>query len=261
MLFIEPIRAFRDNYIWLLRDSHSNRACVVDPGDAAPVIEALRNRNLALETILITHHHPDHVGGVARLVEQYAPRVYGPRSDHFTDVDVVLADNDRLAVLDHDFEVLTVPGHTLDHIAYYHHTPGQPPALFPGDTLFAGGCGRLFEGTAEQMHHSLSKLASLPGNTRVYCAHEYTLTNLRFALAVEPGNTALQQRLAEVERLRSEDLPTLPSTIALEKATNPFLRTAEPEVVAAASQYSGHDHSRAPASETFATIRSWKDNA
>lgn len=261
MLLIEPIRAFRDNYIWLLQDSHSNRSCVVDPGDATPVIEALSSRNLTLEAILITHHHPDHVGGVAQLVERYAARVYGPESDHFTAVDVVLTDGDRRQVLDHDFEVLTVPGHTLDHIAYYHRTPGQAPALFPGDTLFAGGCGRLFEGTAEQMHHSLSKLAALPEATRIFCAHEYTLANLRFALAVEPGNVALQQRLDEVERLREKDLPTLPSTIATEKATNPFLRTAEPEVAAAAARYRGHDSLPAPAADTFAAIRSWKDNA
>lgn len=261
MLLIEPIRAFQDNYIWLLHDHHSHQACVVDPGDAAPVLEALSSRGLSLATILITHHHPDHVGGVPQLVERYDATVYGPDSPRFRDVDVVLRDGDRISILGREFAVLTVPGHTLDHIAYYHRIPGQPPVLFAGDTLFAGGCGRLFEGTAEQMHHSLTRLAELPDDTQMFCAHEYTLANLRFALTVEPGNKALQQRLREAERLRENDVPTLPSTIALEKATNPFLRSAEPEVIAAAGQYLGKDCSHASPVDTFAAIRLWKDNA
>lgn len=261
MLLIEPIRAFQDNYIWLLHDRHSRQACVVDPGDAAPVIKVLSSRGLTLAAILITHHHPDHVGGVPLLVERYDATVYGPDSDCFKDVDVLLRDGDRVQVLGWEFDVLAVPGHTLDHIAYYHHAPGRPPALFPGDTLFAGGCGRLFEGTAEQMHHSLTRLAHLPDETQVFCAHEYTLANLRFALAVEPDNKALQQRLQDVERFRENDWPTLPSTIALEKATNPFLRSTEPEVIAAASEYLGKHCNDASPADTFAAIRLWKDNA
>ena len=261
MLFIEPIRAFSDNYIWLLHDGSSKQACVVDPGEAAPVIEALISRGLSLTAILITHHHPDHVGGVPALVERYDATVYGPDSAHFKGVDNVLRDGDRVSVLGQRFDVLTVPGHTLDHIAYFHQTPEQPPVLFAGDTLFAGGCGRLFEGTAEQMHRSLTRLAALPDNTQLFCAHEYTLANLRFALTVEPGNKALQQRLRDAERLRANDLPTLPSTIALEKATNPFLRSTEPQVVAAAGRYLEKDLGDAPAADIFAAVRSWKDTA
>lgn len=261
MLLVEPIRAFHDNYIWLLHDKYSNRACVVDPGDATPVIEALDQRGLTLSAILVTHHHSDHVGGVSTLVDRYGSTVYGPLSQQFTKVDVALGDGDRVRILGREFEVLEIPGHTLDHIAYYYPGPESSPALFSGDTLFAGGCGRVFEGTAEQMHQSLSRLAELPDDTRVFCAHEYTLANLRFAQAVEPDNPALQQRLEEVERLRASNLPSLPSTLALEKATNPFLRTTEPAVIAAASQYSGQDCRTAPPAAIFAVIRSWKDNA
>lgn len=257
MLNIDPIPAFQDNYIWLLRHSGGNTACVVDPGDAAPVVEALTARDLRLSAILVTHHHPDHVGGVAQLVAEYGATVYGPESPYFKGADVILRDGDTCRVLDLEFHVMTVPGHTLDHIAYYHHTPGSPPALFPGDTLFAGGCGRLFEGTPEQMHHSLDRLAKLPGNTRIFCAHEYTLANLRFATAVEPGNAALKRRLAEVEALRKKNVPTLPSTLNQEKATNPFLRSAEITVTAAAERHSGKPCPGSVA--TFAAIRAWKD--
>lgn len=257
MLDISPIRAFQDNYIWLLQRTDRNDVCVVDPGDAAPVLKILAEKNLSLSTILVTHHHPDHVGGVARLVAEYGATVYGPQSQQFKGADVVLKDGDTCHILDLEFRVITVPGHTLDHIAYYHQAEAYPPVLFPGDTLFAGGCGRLFEGTAKQMHHSLSRLADLPDDTRIFCAHEYTQANLQFAITVEPSNTRLQQRLAEVETLRQQGLCTLPSSLGEEKATNPFLRAAQPTVVAAVEHH--YDKSYNNPVDTFAAIRSWKD--
>jgi len=181
MLAIEPIPAFNDNYIWLLRRSDSPEAVVVDPGDAVPVLEALARRDLRLTGILVTHHHPDHVGGLARLVAETAPTVYGPHNPAISGIDRRLGAGDRIELLGRSFEVMEVPGHTLDHIAYF--SAGEPPLLFCGDTLFAGGCGRLFEGTAPMMHRSLQSLAALPPETRVYCAHEYTLANLAFARA------------------------------------------------------------------------------
>ncbi len=256
-LKIRPIQAFNDNYIWLLHHHGSQRACVVDPGDARPVIEYLSRRELTLESILVTHHHPDHVGGVKRLAEHYGATVYGPASQHFRDVDVVLHESDTCRILDATFRVMTVPGHTLDHIAYFHHEPGDRPLLFAGDTLFAGGCGRLFEGTPLQMLESLNSLRQLPDDTLVYCAHEYTLANLRFALAVEPDNERLQQRFREAEATRRREEPTVPSTLAEEKATNPFLRWSEPAVIASAQRHAGMRDTDSTA--VFAAVRAWKD--
>lgn len=250
-LHIEPVAAFRDNYIWLLE--RAGRAVVVDPGDAAPVLQLLAARQWRLDAILLTHHHNDHVGGVADLVRAHPARVFGPAHSPFTEIDVRLRAGDTPGVLGIAFTVLEVPGHTLDHIAYW---SAEQRAVFCGDTLFAGGCGRLFEGTAAQMAASLAALAALPPDTGVYCAHEYTLSNLRFALAVEPDNAALQRRREECGLLRERGEPTVPSTLATELATNPFLRCGQPEVVAAARR---HQPTASDPVAVFAALRAWKD--
>jgi len=249
---VEPIPAFDDNYLWLL--VRGPDAAVVDPGDADPVLQRLQQRKLALRAILVTHHHGDHVGGVAALARATGARVYGPRDERIPARDVAVGDGDRIDVLGVTFDVLEVPGHTLGHIAY--HAAAQR-LLFCGDTLFAAGCGRLFEGTAAQMTASLAGLASLPADTRVYCAHEYTLSNLRFALAVEPGNEALRERQHRCRALRDRGEPTVPSTIGEELATNPFLRCAVPAVRDAAEARAGRS---LPTTEAvFAVVREWKN--
>ena len=251
-LHIEPVPAFKDNYLWLL--VRGKRAAIVDPGDAAPVEQRLERDGLKLETIVVTHHHGDHIGGVARLKERYGAHVLGPAGEMIPGRDTALTEGDRVEVLGVPMEVIDVPGHTSGHIAYYAPAHGL---LFCGDTLFAAGCGRLFEGTPQQMHRSLSKLARLPGNTRVYCAHEYTLANIKFARAVEPNNAALRQREADCRAMRDQNIPTVPSTIAEELATNPFLRSNEPTVQRAAEgQESG---AGADPVATFAAIRAWKN--
>ncbi len=256
MIQIDALPAFTDNYLWLLQDTASKRCAVVDPGDAAPVRTWLeRNPQWQLSDILVTHHHNDHVGGVAELKQLTGATVYGPAHESIPARDVALEDNATLQVLGLDFQVFAVPGHTLGHIAYYH--AGSAPLLFSGDTLFAGGCGRLFEGTPAQMHQSLQRLARLPAATAVFCAHEYTLSNLRFARAVEPGNPDLAQRFADVTRLREENRITLPSSIGLELLTNPFLRVDEASVKEKADERTGHVNP-SPAA-TFAALRAWKD--
>lgn len=253
MIQISALPAFTDNYIWLLQDHSTQRCAVVDPGDAAPVQAWLdAHPGWVLSDILITHHHHDHVGGVQALKKATNATVYGPASENIPARDHGLNDNDKVHVLGWDFDVHAVPGHTLGHIAYYHHG-----LLFCGDTLFAAGCGRLFEGTPAQMHHSLSRLAALPEDTLVYCTHEYTLSNLKFAAAVEPGNPDIAARLEKVSRQRDEGVITLPSTLALEKLTNPFLRTAETSVKQKADQRNGQ-RNQTP-SEVFAALRAWKD--
>ncbi|MFV9655708.1 hydroxyacylglutathione hydrolase [Pseudomonas sp. NY15366] len=256
MIQIDALPAFNDNYIWLLQDAGSKRCAVVDPGDAAPVLAWLQaHPQWQLSDILITHHHFDHVGGVEALKNATGARVAGPATEKIPACDLDLNDNDEIDVLGLRFQIIAVPGHTLGHIAYYH--AGQN-LLFCGDTLFAGGCGRLFEGTPQQMHQSLSRLAALPASTRVYCTHEYTLSNLRFAHAVEPGNARLSERLAEVTRWREENRISLPSTIELELATNPFLRTREPSIIAAAK---GRENGQSSdPSAVFASLRAWKDS-
>ncbi len=256
MLCIKPIPAFDDNYIWLLYDADSRGAFVVDPGDAVPVDAALRQEQLELEGILITHHHFDHVGGVERLCRTHSPVVYGPVNPSIAGVDHALKAGDRIEVLATSFEIMEVPGHTLDHIAYFHE--GERPLLFCGDTLFAGGCGRVFEGTPPMMHASLEALAALPENTAVYCAHEYTLANLAFARAVEPGNAALAQRQADAVAARARNEPTVPSSLGLERATNPFLRCSDPALLSSLRSQGRLDGESAP--EVFATVRGWKDN-
>lgn len=253
MIQIDALPAFSDNYIWLLQDTAKRRCAVVDPGDAAPVLAWLAaHPGWVLEDILITHHHHDHVGGVEALKQATGARVCGPAQERIPARDLALGDGDHVQVLGLDFEIIAVPGHTLGHIAYY-----SAPLLFCGDTLFAAGCGRLFEGTPEQMHQSLSRLAALPAETRVYCTHEYTLSNLRFAKAVEPANPHVTQRFADVTQMRSENRISLPSTIGLELLTNPFLRTAETSVKQKADEWKGH--SNASQASVFAALRSWKD--
>ena len=220
-LTITPLPAFNDNYLWLL--TRGREAAVVDPGDAAPVRQALERLNLRLCAILVTHHHGDHVGGVVELKARTGATVYGPAAEAIEGLDHRLGGGDGVSVLGISFRVIEVPGHTAGHIAYF--APDEtPPLLFCGDTLFACGCGRLFEGTPTQMVNSLDALAALPPATRVYCAHEYTLANIRFALTVEPSNPALATRAARDQATRTRGEPTVPSTIGLELATNPFLR-------------------------------------
>lgn len=250
MIEIAAIPAFKDNYIWLL--TAGERAAVVDPGDAAPVQARLQALGLTLEAILITHHHADHQGGVAELVERWRPTVFGPASEAIAGCDRPLAGGETIDVLGQPFRVLAVPGHTAGHIAYT-----MPGALFCGDTLFGAGCGRLFEGTPAQMAASLDSLAALPGDTRIYCAHEYTEMNLRFARAVEPANPDIIRRQAAVAELRAAGESSVPSTLTEELATNPFLRSRQPAVIAAAqAQGCATDDPVA----VFAAIRAWRNN-
>lgn len=258
MIQIHALHAFSDNYIWLLQDLSTRTCAVVDPGDAAPVLAWLEEHpGWRMTDILITHHHHDHVGGVVQIKQATGARVCGPAQETIPARDVALADNDRVSVLGLDFTVHAVPGHTLGHIAFYHDDAAQP-VLFCGDTLFAAGCGRLFEGTPQQMHISLERLAALPDATLVYCAHEYTLSNLRFAQAVEPQNKDIAERLDQVTRWRAENRISLPSNLALERRTNPFLRTHETSVKEKMDERAGSTH--ASQTEVFATLRAWKDN-
>jgi hydroxyacylglutathione hydrolase len=249
---IIPLPAFRDNYIWLAHDGR--HALVVDPGDAAPVEAFLSAHRLTLSAILVTHHHPDHVGGLAALRAQRLIPVYGPAAERIAGVDHPLADGDTLVIEAPalSFEVIAIPGHTAGHIAYY-----SPGVLFCGDTLFSAGCGRLFEGTPAQMAASLARLARLPDDTRVYCTHEYTLANLAFARVAEPHNPARDAYAAECEALRAAGRPTLPSTIAREKAINPFLRCGEAGVIDAVAARDGRRPADAVA--CLAGLRAWKD--
>jgi len=251
-LNISAIPAFADNYIWLLT-AGGTAAAVVDPGDAQPVLDALENQGLDLRYILLTHHHPDHTGGVVELLEKYAARVFAPDDRRISFAHQVCRQDDSVSLpeLHAEFRVLEVPAHTRTHIAFY----GED-VLFSGDTLFSIGCGRLFEGSAEDMQQSLDKLAALPPTTRVYCAHEYTQSNCAFALQVEPENTALRARADDVHHLRAAGKITLPTTLGAELATNPFLRTREKSVLEAARKI---DPQATPGSPVLAAIRTWKD--
>jgi len=251
-LNISAIPAFDDNYIWLL-DAGDKTCAVVDPGDADPVLEILEQQGLNLAYILLTHHHYDHTGGVQELLEHYTATVFGPADERIPFVHRVCREGDevQLADLNVNFKVLEVPAHTRSHIAFF-----AEDMLFCGDTLFSLGCGRFFEGTASDMQKSLDKLAALPADTRVFCAHEYTQANCAFALAVEPGNTALQTRSVEIDDLRTADKITLPSRLGDELETNPFLRTRADSVVESARKI---DPEAAPGIATMAIIRGWKD--
>jgi hydroxyacylglutathione hydrolase len=254
-MHLHPIPAFSDNYIWTLSDGQ--RAMVVDPGEAAGVLGWLEANGLQLDTILLTHHHADHTGGVRELREATGARVTGPAGEILPEPLQRLHDGDVVQALGLAFEVLLVPGHTAGHIAYYLPAMEGAPLLFCGDTLFSGGCGRLFEGTPTQMLESLNRLAALPDSTRVCCTHEYTLSNLRFARVIEPGNTVLSAHQKHCEAQRAQNLPTLPSSIGLEKMINPFLRTQLHTVQQAAT---AHDPgARGDPVSVFATLREWKN--
>ena len=246
--------AFADNYIWMLHDGA--RALVVDPGDEAPVLAALDEHRLELAAILVTHHHADHVGGVDALRPRLRGPVYGPARERIPRPYEALNGGDRIEVLGLTFAVIDVPGHTAGHIAYQQQGADEQPLLFCGDTLFSAGCGRLFEGTAAQMLASLARLCDAPADTRVCCTHEYTLSNLRFAAAVEPGNTVITDHAALCQRQRDAGQPTLPSSLLTEGRINPFLRCTEPAVVEAALAHGAA--SRSPV-DVLAALREWKN--
>ena len=254
MIRIWPIEVLGDNYVWVLQPEEHPVVAVVDPGDAGPVIRALDDRGLDLAAMLITHHHADHTSGVGALLARGQVPVYGPARERIPTVSRPVTGGERVQIneLGVELMVLDVPGHTAGHIAFV-----GAGFVFCGDTLFAGGCGRLFEGTPLQMVDSLSRLAALPSGTEVYCAHEYTVSNLGFGHEVEPENTDLEARLDDARRLRAHDRPTVPSTIALELRTNVYLRCSTPDVVAAAERYAGRG--LADQVEVFAAVRGWKD--
>ncbi|MFM6990377.1 MAG: hydroxyacylglutathione hydrolase [Rhodoferax sp.] len=249
-----PLPAFSDNYVWMLHDGRE--ALVVDPGDAAPVLQALQREGVELRSILVTHHHADHTGGVEALRKSTGAKVWGPAREDIPAPYHPLGQGQQVHSLGLVFKVLDVPGHTAGHIAFYCAALEGTPLLFCGDTLFSAGCGRLFEGTPAQMADSLERLAALPATTRVCCTHEYTLSNLRFALAVDPLNADLQAYQSHCQALRAQDLPTLPSSIDLERRINPFLRASAPPILAALRQFDAPGLARDGA---FATLRRWKN--
>lgn len=257
MLVVKPIAIFEDNYVWVFETQVDNHVCVVDPGDAKPVLDYLKAYNKSLKGILITHHHWDHVSGIAELLNQAEVPVYGPVSDTVAEITHPLREGESLLADGQiHFDIVETPGHTMDHIAYIYRQ-GSQCQVFCGDTLFSAGCGRLFEGTPALMWQSLNKLRQLPGDTEIFCTHEYTLANLQFAKAVEPENPAIAQRLVEVNKLRDAGIPSVPTRLALELDTNPFLRCHLDSVRKSAEKYAGQE--LANPSEIFSVIRGWKD--
>lgn len=251
---LTAVPAFSDNYIWMIDDGEN--ALVVDPGESGPVEAALDARGLALKAILLTHHHADHVGGVDALRARLDGPVFGPAHESVPQPCKGQNEGDRVEALGLSFEVIDVPGHTAGHIAFFNREGAGEPIVFCGDTLFSAGCGKLFEGTPAQMHVSLKKLAALPDATRVCCGHEYTVSNLKFARVVEPGNAEITDHLARCEDLRARGEPTVPSPMGRERRINPFLRVAEPAVVDAAA---AHGASGRGGGEVLAAIRTWKN--
>jgi hydroxyacylglutathione hydrolase len=251
--------AFSDNYLWLWQQDQM--AVVVDPGDAAPVLEALANLGLKLDAILVTHHHADHVGGVHELHHATGAKVFGPAREEVPAPFTPVMQGEQFDLLGQTVQVLDVPGHTAGHVAYFLPNAQLQPVLFCGDTLFSGGCGRIFEGTPAQMLASLDSLAALPANTQVCCAHEYTLSNLRFALTVEPSNTDLQTYMAHCQQLRAQYTPTLPAQLGTELQINPFLRARHPEVRHAVAQHAGLSAlEQTDDVAVFAALREWKND-
>jgi len=259
MLQIHTIPAFKDNYFWLIQpDIQSTDTYIVDPGDAQPVLDYLAQQGLQLRGILLTHHHHDHVDGAADLSNRFKVPIYGPDSPRMPQVTHLLSEGDILPLGSVSAEILGLAGHTLDHIAYLIKPASKPPLLFSGDTLFAAGCGRLFDGTAPLLHQALQKIAALPDDTFIYGGHEYTLTNLRFALAIEPDNEDLKMRLKVETQKQAQGIPTLPTQLGLERRTNPFLRCHLNPVRVAVEQMSKQH--LATDGEVFASLRRLKDN-
>lgn len=257
---IIPVASLTDNYIWILSgdadDSENRDVWVVDPGDHRPVEQWLAETERQLAGILVTHHHWDHVDGIAPLKSQQTP-VLGPGGERFKGTTQILSAGDLVELPWCNLQVMEVPGHTLNHLAYFAAEGFSTPVLFCGDTLFSAGCGRLFEGTPEQMYHSLQQINQLPGDTQIYCTHEYTLANLKFALAVEPGNTAAAEHLKRCQKLREEGKPTLPTSLAQERQINPFLRSSEPTLINSCEE-KFQTKIDSPA-QCFALTRQWKD--
>lgn len=255
MVKIQPIMAFKDNYIWAMINAHNRTVCVVDPGDAVPIIDFLNQHHLMLKIILVTHRHQDHCGGIKVLQEKYQPEIIGPKHDDILTTQAVKdAECIFIADLDLVFQVIEIPGHTLEHIAFYCESE---KLLFCGDTLFSAGCGRVFEGTYEQMWHSLEKILALPNDTKIYCGHEYTESNLKFANAVEPKNLDRDIYSEKVAELIKNKQPTLPSTLLLEKKINPFLRVSEPAIIKNVELKTGLKLTNSV--DVFAEMRQWKN--
>lgn len=255
MINITPIPAFNDNYIWIISHANSRQAIVVDPGIANDTLQHLDQKKYKLAGVLVTHHHADHTGGIAELIEKHPAPVYGPAKDSVPTCSYPLKEGDKIDFpeMELSFNVLDVPGHTKGHIAFYGNN-----MLFCGDTLFAAGCGRVFEGTMAQMAQSLKKLSALPSQTKVYCAHEYTANNLAFAVTVEPNNEHIHKRIKETQHLRKNNMPTVPSTLELELTTNPFLRCDAPDVIKAAESHANQKLHNNPV-DVFKELREWKD--